>query len=86
MYLVPREEMMVSYTPPTDADLIKEARDFLKTIPVNDRPKGEELEEVIVLKVEATKDHAATLIATGTFPNQAWRWAIREKILGLDPD
>ncbi len=77
---------MVSFTPPTDEDLNKEVRDFLKTIPIKDRPKGEELEEVIVLKVEATKDHAATLIATGTFANQAWRWAIREKIMGLEPD
>ena len=77
---------MVSFTPPTDEDLAREARDFLKTVPTKDRPKGVELEEVIALKVEATKDHAATLIATGVFENQAWRWAIREKILEFEPD
>ena len=85
--MVLREEIMVSFTPPTDEDLAREARDFLKTVPIKDRPKGVELEEVVALKVEATKDHAATLIATGAaFENQAWRWAIREKILELEPD
>ncbi len=77
---------MVSFTPPTDEALADEARTFLMAAPIKDRLKGEELEEVIALKVEATKDHAATLIATGTFINQAWRWAIREKILEFDPD
>jgi len=84
--LVLREEMMVSFTPPTDEALAEEARTFLKAAPIKDRLKGEELEEVIALKVAAVKDHAAALIAGGAFVNQAWRWAVREKILGLDPD
>ena len=79
---------MTTFRPPTDKQLTKEARDFLRGIPARYRElrASGELEEVINLKVGAAKAHADALMGTGVFENQAWFWAIREKILEREPD
>jgi hypothetical protein len=79
---------MTTFRPPTDEELIKEARTFLKGVPSRYRSlrASGDLEEVINLKVAATKDHAEVLIDSGVFESKAWFAAIREKILERDPD
>jgi hypothetical protein len=61
---------MTTFRPPSDEELRKSG----------------ELEEVLTLKVEACKRHAAALIKNGVFENQAWFWAVKEIILEREAD
>ena len=45
-----------------------------------------ELEHAVAWRLEEVKRFAENLIATGTHPPQAWNWAIRVKILGVEMD
>ncbi len=76
-----------TFVPPTTEELRQTAVTFLKSDQAKYRRlRVGELEEIVKLKVEETEWYANSLIAKGEFANQAWSWAIREKILERDPD
>ena len=80
---------MTTFRPPSDEELRKEALDFYRTChpkEYRELRKSGELEEVLTLKVEACKRHAAALIKNGVFENQAWFWAVKEIILEREAD
>lgn len=45
-----------------------------------------ELEEYLNLKYGDVKDAAESLIHCGNAPEQAWHWAVRAEIFGMEPD
>ena len=79
---------MVTFTEPSDAELTEKVLDFLRLDQKEYKRLNDsgELPETIQEKVSSTKAHATTLIGQGVFSNQAWLWAIREKILERDAD
>jgi hypothetical protein len=79
-----------TYTPPSRAELESIARSFVK----ENTPRREyrqllrdnELDEYIESLVNSTEDQAETYIKQGIWPGQAWQWAIRVAICGVEPD
>lgn len=45
-----------------------------------------ELDAYLNTKFDDVKDEAESLISSGEFPNQAWHWAVRTQIFGMEPD
>ena len=77
------------YSPPSDDYLREQILAFLR----ENRPStyaelkaSGELEHAVAWRLEEVKRFAENLIAMGTHPPQAWNWAIRVKIFGVEMD
>ena len=45
-----------------------------------------ELDAYLDQKYQDVMEAAESLIAGGEFENQAWHWAVREQVFGMEPD
>lgn len=83
-----RQQEQDHYTPPTNDQLREYALDAIKQHRGEYRrlQKSGELEGEISERVAACKERAEEMVRSGTFAGQAWRWAIREAIIGINQD
>ena len=75
--------------PPTDKYLKEAVRNYYrdcKPKAMREMRKLGEWDELVELTLEATKRAAQRLVHQGVMESQAWSWAIRQEILGREPD
>ena len=73
----------------TDDDLKWYARDYLSRCEskmYRRLRRDGELGDYLQLLANSARSYAETLISQGVFAPQAWHWAIRERILGVERD